>query len=38
MVIVKEAGGEIKHFRDDRNISIIAGNTTLVEKINNIIK
>lgn len=38
MVIVKEAGGEIKHFRDDRNISIIAGNTALVEKINNIIK
>lgn len=38
MVIVKEAGGEIKHFRDDRNISIIAGNTASVEKINNIIK
>jgi len=38
MVIVREAGGIIKHFRDDRNISIIAGNETLVGKIGEIVE
>ena len=33
IVIVREAGGIIKPFREDRHISIIAGNETLVEKI-----
>lgn len=32
-LIVEEAGGIIYHFRPDRNISIIAGNETIVEKI-----
>lgn len=32
-LIVEEAGGIIRHFRQNRNISIIAGNPQLVEKI-----
>lgn len=38
IVIVREAGGVIKHFREDRNISIIAGNETLVGKIDSIVE
>ncbi len=38
MVIVQEAGGVIKHFRYDRHISIIAGNSTLVDAIGKIVK
>ncbi|MDR1757080.1 MAG: inositol monophosphatase [Culturomica sp.] len=37
-LIVEEAGGVICHFRDDRNVSIIAGNKTIVEKIRSKIK
>ena len=37
-LIVSEAGGVVKPFRDDRNISIIAGNETLVEQIRQKIK
>lgn len=33
VLIVKEAGGVVKPFRSDRNISIVAGNETLVNKI-----
>ncbi|MBP5345993.1 MAG: inositol monophosphatase [Bacteroidales bacterium] len=32
-LIVEEAGGVIKPFRDDRHISIVAGNKTIVEAI-----
>ena len=32
-LIVEEAGGIIKPFRDDRHISIVAGNKTIVDKI-----
>ncbi len=32
-LIVEEAGGKVIHFRTDRGISIIAGNSTLVERI-----
>lgn len=34
-LIVEEAGGYIKPFRDDRHISIVAGNKTIVDKIYN---
>lgn len=37
-LIVKEAGGIIKPLRDDRNISIVAGNETIVENLLEIIK
>lgn len=37
-LIVEEAGGIIRPFRSDRNISIVAGNETIVEKILNIVK
>ncbi|MDR0983285.1 MAG: inositol monophosphatase [Culturomica sp.] len=37
-LIVEEAGGEIFHFRNDRNISIIAGNHNLIEKVRTFIK
>lgn len=37
-LIVEEAGGIIRHFRQNRNISIIAGNPQLVEKIGEKIK
>ncbi|MDR3588365.1 MAG: inositol monophosphatase family protein [Negativicutes bacterium] len=33
MLLVEEAGGRIVHFREDRGISIIAGNEILCEKI-----
>lgn len=32
-LIVSEAGGCVRSFRDDRNISIVAGNETIVNKI-----
>lgn len=32
-LIVEEAGGVIHHFREDRGISIIAGNAVIVERI-----
>ena len=32
-LLVEEAGGTIYHFRTDRNVSIIAGNSAIVEKI-----
>lgn len=32
-LIVEEAGGIVRPFRDDRNISIVAGNDQVVEKI-----
>ena len=32
-LIVEEAGGVVRPFRDDRNISIAAGNETLVKTI-----
>lgn len=38
MVIVQEAGGIIHHFRQDRHISIIAGNETLVNEINKLVE
>ena len=37
-LIVTEAGGVIKPLREDRNISIVAGNETIVEKLIKIIK
>lgn len=37
-LIVEEAGGMIYHFRADRNISIIAGNSVMVGKIKEKIK
>lgn len=37
-LIVEEAGGIIRHFRQDRNVSIIAGNPQLVEKIGEKVK
>ena len=37
-LIVEEAGGEIYHFRNDRGVSIIAGNPTIVEVLKGIIK
>ena len=33
MLIVEEAGGIVRSFREDRNISIVAGNETIVNKI-----
>lgn len=33
VLMVKEAGGKVIHFREDRGISIIAGNEILVDKI-----
>lgn len=33
MLLVEEAGGSIIHFRDDRKISIICGNSVLCQKI-----
>lgn len=38
MLIVEEAGGTVRSFRDDRNISIVAANPVLAEKIGTIIK
>lgn len=38
MVIVREAGGVIKHFRTDRNVSIIAGSEVLVDKIDKLVE
>lgn len=32
-LIVEEAGGVVERFRENRGISIVAGNTTIVEKI-----
>lgn len=32
-LIVEEAGGVVLHYRDDRNISEIAGNATIVDKL-----
>lgn len=37
-LIVEEAGGVVRHFREDRGISIIAGNAEIVQKIGEIIK
>lgn len=37
-LIVEEAGGVVRHFREDRGISIIAGNAEIVQKIGKIIK
>ena len=37
-LIVEEAGGIIRHFRQNRNVSIIAGNPQLVRKIGEKIK
>lgn len=37
-LIVEEAGGIIYHFRQNRNVSIIAGNKVIVEKIREKIK
>lgn len=37
-LIVEEAGGVVRHFREDRGISIIAGNEEIVQKIGEIIK
>lgn len=37
-LIVEEAGGVIRSFREDRNISIIAGNPVLTEKIRSMIR
>jgi len=37
-LIVEEAGGEIYQFREDRGVSIIAGNPTIVEVLKGIIK
>lgn len=37
-LIVEEAGGIIYHFRPDRNVSIIAGNAAIVDKIKEKIK
>ncbi|MDL2283012.1 inositol monophosphatase [Odoribacter sp. OttesenSCG-928-G04] len=37
-LIVEEAGGVIHHFRNDRNVSIIAGNREIVEKIRAVVK
>ena len=38
MLIVEEAGGVIKPFRENRGISIIAGNAVIVSKIGEKIK
>lgn len=37
-LIVEEAGGKIIHFRNDRNVSIIAGNEIISQKIHEQIK
>lgn len=37
-LIVEEAGGMVRRFRENRGISIIAGNAEIVQKINGIIK
>ena len=31
--MVEEAGGKVIHFRDDRGVSIIAGNVAICDKI-----
>lgn len=33
ILIVTEAGGEVRSFRDDRNISIVAGNSSMVAQL-----
>lgn len=33
MLLVKEAGGEVESIREDRNISIIAGNQSLINEV-----
>lgn len=37
VLIVEEAGGEIFPYREDRNISVIAGNSVIVEEIKKVI-
>jgi len=37
-LIVEEAGGEVYHFRKDRGVSIIAGNSTIVKVLKDTIK
>lgn len=37
-LIVEEAGGVIFHFRQDRNVSIMAGNATMIERMKEKIK
>ena len=37
-LLVEEAGGIVRSFREDRGISIIAGNATIVQKIGEKIK
>lgn len=38
VLIVSQAGGEVCHYRNDRKISIIAGNHTIVEQIKHLVK
>lgn len=38
ILLIEEAGGKVIYFRDDRGISIIAGNPTIAEKIHAEIK
>ena len=37
-LLVEEAGGEVYHFRKDRGVSIIAGNSTIVKVLKDTIK
>lgn len=37
ILILEEAGGMVKYYRDDRNISVIAGNEIIVKKIEEVI-
>lgn len=38
MLIVEEAGGVVRSFREDRNISVVAANPVLAEKIRTIVE
>jgi myo-inositol-1(or 4)-monophosphatase len=37
-LIVEEAGGVVLPFREDRNISIVAGNRTIVDQLLQVVK